>query len=99
MLHACMIHSIPTEIKLSFSEPSYTVTEDAGVQTNLIAVVKEDNRTTEKILKVMVQVPPYSDAKQGTVRIASACTISKLQKHVHLVWKVALVYDINFILS
>ena len=72
MLHAYMNYSIPSEIRLSFSEPSYTVTEDAGVQNNLIAVIKEDNRTTEKILKVMVQVPSNSDAKQGAVRIASA---------------------------
>lgn len=61
----CNIFSL-TEIKLSFSEPSYIVAEDAGVQTNLIAVVKEDNRTTEKTLEVMIQVLPYTDAKRGT---------------------------------
>ena len=67
MLH--VFYCFSAEIRLSFSKPSYTVSEDAGMQTNLIAVVKEDIYIqTEKTLEVMVQSFPYT-AKRGTIII------------------------------
>ena len=60
------------------------------MQNNLIAVIKEDNRTTEKILKVMVQVPSNSDAKEGAVRIASAWVflcMQEIKKNASILYK------------
>lgn len=46
------------DIRLTFEEPSYTISEDAGRQEDLISICKQDDALTERTLEVFVQLNP-----------------------------------------
>ena len=44
------------DISLSFEYDTYEVDESVGIQTELIQILKQDNRSTEQVLNIVILV-------------------------------------------
>lgn len=55
-IYSVSVHVSCAEIALTFINNLYELDEDAGVQTELIRVVKQDNKITEQVLNILVLV-------------------------------------------